>query len=578
VIQSLFTRLVLLSTAVLLIFAAGAGVMLDGFLTKLAYDQLIEELESKAKIAEEVIKSEGVSQGLVKRMSEAAGARVTIVDMDGTVIADSKYEAAKMDNHANRPELVSAAKGVSGHSERVSPTLGEEMLYVAIPSDPMLRLAVGLDYVKDALWQVRKRILLASLPAVLIALSLAYAIFRSLSRRFNAMREFTLRLSAKEYDAELIPSGKDEMSDLERGLVSLRDELKGQMETLDAESRRLRLLVDGLPDGVLVFDADGRLAVANNFAVELLRLSPEEMHGLTAPQLFRNPEIAAGVGEHLSGNGGDLEGFRVNWPEPVREIEVHFRPVPDEEGRRGVLVVLRDISKEAHLERVRSDFISNMAHEVRTPLTAIRGAAETLLDNAMSDAKIAPRFLDTIRRHTIRLENILSDISELSRIEGRGAPVNIVSFDARAPVEEVAALFNAEAQNRGLTLTSSLPDKPISLVSDEEKVDSILINLVQNALRYTHEGGSIEVSVKQRERGVVYTVSDTGIGIPEEAVSRVTERFYRVDPGRSRAQGGTGLGLAIVNHLVTLLDGKLAIKSRVGEGTTVSVELPSEVA
>ncbi|PLX40209.1 MAG: hypothetical protein C0608_09625 [Deltaproteobacteria bacterium] len=577
-IQSLFTRLVLLSTAVLLIFAAGAGVMLDGFLTKLAYDQLIEELESKAKIAEEVIKSEGVSQGLVKRMSEAAGARVTIVDMDGTVIADSKYEAAKMDNHANRPELVSAAKGVSGHSERVSPTLGEEMLYVAIPSDPMLRLAVGLDYVKDALWQVRKRILLASLPAVLIALSLAYAIFRSLSRRFNAMREFTLRLSAKEYDAELIPSGKDEMSDLERGLVSLRDELKGQMETLDAESRRLRLLVDGLPDGVLVFDADGRLAVANNFAVELLRLSPEEMHGLTAPQLFRNPEIAAGVGEHLSGNGGDLEGFRVNWPEPVREIEVHFRPVPDEEGRRGVLVVLRDISKEAHLERVRSDFISNMAHEVRTPLTAIRGAAETLLDNAMSDAKIAPRFLDTIRRHTIRLENILSDISELSRIEGRGAPVNIVSFDARAPVEEVAALFNAEAQNRGLTLTSSLPDKPISLVSDEEKVDSILINLVQNALRYTHEGGSIEVSVKQRERGVVYTVSDTGIGIPEEAVSRVTERFYRVDPGRSRAQGGTGLGLAIVNHLVTLLDGKLAIKSRVGEGTTVSVELPSEVA
>ena len=441
----------------------------------------------------------------------------------------------------------------------------------------MLRLAVGLDYVKDALWQVRKRIFLAALPAVLLSLALAYAIFRSLSRRFDAMRQFTLRLSAKDYSAELLPRGKDEMSDLERGLVSLRDELKGQMETLDAESRRLRWLVDGLPDGVLVFDADGRCKVSNNYAVELLRLSPEEMQGLTAPQLFRNPEIAAGVEEQLGENDDDHESFRVNWPEPAREIEVHFRPVPDEEGKRGVLVVLRDITKEAHLERVRSDFISNMAHEVRTPLTAIRGAAETLLDNAMSDTKMAPRFLDTIRRHTIRLENILSDISELSRIEGRGTPVSVISFDARAPVEEVAALFRADAQNRGIALTVDLPDRALTLVSDEEKIDSILINLVQNALRYTPEGGSVKMAVEEGAGGVKYTVSDTGIGIPEGALPRVTERFYRVDPGRSRAQGGTGLGLAIVNHLVTVLDGRLSIKSREGEGTTVSVELTSEV-
>jgi two-component system phosphate regulon sensor histidine kinase PhoR len=254
---------------------------------------------------------------------------------------------------------------------------------------------------------------------------------------------------------------------------------------------------------------------------------------------------------------------------------VSLTRLPDDQGRPGALVVLRDVTRELHLERVRTDFLANLSHELRTPLTAIRGSAETLLDSARSDPAAAERFLETIRRNALRLESLLQDVSELSRIEGGAAPLEVSTFDGRDPTKHAVDLFGAEAHKKGLALELKVPAEPLPLASDPTKVESVLVNLVQNGVRYTPAGGRVTVSVEATEGGVRYVVEDTGVGIPPRDLSRVTERFYRVDPGRSRAMGGTGLGLAIVKHLVEVLGGTLDIASEPGKGTRVTVLLPS---
>jgi two-component system phosphate regulon sensor histidine kinase PhoR len=240
-----------------------------------------------------------------------------------------------------------------------------------------------------------------------------------------------------------------------------------------------------------------------------------------------------------------------------------------------VLVVLRDVTRQAHLERVRTDFVANLSHELRTPLTAVRASAETLLDGALEDPPAARRFLESIRRNALRLEALLADVSDLARIEAGAEGLSAREFDARTPVEHVLELFRAEAAAAGVTLSGELPAEPLPLVSDPDRVESILVNLVQNAVRYTPRGGAVTVAVEAAPQGASYRVRDTGIGIPPKDLPRVTERFYRVDPGRSRAQGGTGLGLSIVKHLVELLRGELRLESEQGRGTTATVTLPN---
>jgi two-component system phosphate regulon sensor histidine kinase PhoR len=272
---------------------------------------------------------------------------------------------------------------------------------------------------------------------------------------------------------------------------------------------------------------------------------------------------------------GTQEPFRVSWPEPKRELEVVLQPLADEQGRPGVLVVLHDITRRAHLEKVRTDFISNLSHELRTPLTAVRGAAETLQDGALDKPEVAERFLETIRRHSVRLENLLADVSDLARVEAGADTNQVTRFDAWQPVHQVVDLFTTEAERRELRLEAVSDGTELPLWSDPVKIEAVLVNLVQNSLRYTGAGGRVRVSVESIPDGVRYRVVDDGIGIPPGDLPRITERFYRVDPSRSRAQGGTGLGLSIAKHQAEELGGHLSIQSEYGVGTKVVVTLPA---
>lgn len=573
--RTLFGRLAVHSAILLVAVLLVAGMALDPFVTGRETRRLEAMLTSLASIAGVELPSAAPAlQEALRRRGAAGGVRLTVVGPDGTVLADSSYDPRDMENHGNRPEVRTALAGSRGSSVRRSPTLGVDMLYLALPGPPVIRAALPLTDVRSVLWEARRKVFLSILPALLLALGLALFFSRGLTRRFSAMVGFAARLAAGDYGTRLPVQGNDELADLERSLGDLRGELERQVGALRRDRGRLQALVDGLPDAVALLDGDGRLAVANEPARRLLRLPRGAIEGLPGTELLREPRLVDALDRFPSAEGTTWGPVRLSWPEPPCELDAVLRPLPDQEGRPGVLVVLQDVTRQAHLERVRTDFLANLSHELRTPLTAVRASAETLLDGALRDPDAAPRFLESIRRNSLRLEALLGDVSDLARIEAGAEGVDPREFDARQPVHHVLDLFRAEAQASGVSLAEDLPGAPLPLVSDPDRVESVLVNLVQNAVRYTPRDGKVVVTVEAVGAGVVYRVSDTGIGIPPKDLPRVTERFYRVDPGRSRAHGGTGLGLSIVKHLVDVLGGDLAIESVHGRGTTVRVRVP----
>ncbi|GAB4275976.1 MAG: phosphate regulon sensor histidine kinase PhoR [Deferrisomatales bacterium] len=576
--RTLFAKLFLRHLLLVLAVLVAAGWTLDRFLAQRELGELEARLSAQARLASlDLPPAGGGLQEAVTRRARAAGVRLTVIDSDGRVLADSHKDPARMDNHATRPEVAAALGGRPGREVRRSASLGVEMLYVARPGPPVVRAALPTSEIAGVLWEIRRRVLLAAAPALGLALALAWAVSRALTRRLSAMGAFASGLAAGEFGATLPVKGDDELADLERNLNALGRQLRRQVGALTRDQERLRALVDGLPDAVLVLDGAGELTVANRPARELLRLDAAEIEGLPGAEVLRHPRILQGLDRCLALPDGEapfLEPFRVSWPDPPRELQVDIQALPDASGGRGVLVVLRDFTEQARLEQARRDFIANLSHELRTPLTAIRGAAETLLDAALSDPRAARRFLETIRRHSLRLEALLSDVTELARIEAGAASPRVEPLDARQPVRQVLELFASEAERAGVAVEGRLPEGPLELRSDPVHLETILVNLVQNAVRYTPEGGRVTVAVEPSPRGVVYRVEDTGIGIPPKDLPRITERFYRVDPGRSRAQGGTGLGLSIVKHLVERLGGELTIESAPRHGTRVRVEIP----
>lgn len=559
----------------ILALAAGVGLLADSFLQRYKAADMENELERAASQASVQAPEAGPGlEKLIRSIGRATGFRFTVIARDGTVLADSSADAGAMDNHAARPEVAVALQGRRGVEKRKSSTLGVETLYVAIPTGPVIRAARPFSDVEELTEGMRARLLLAVAISLIAAMALSYILARPLTGRLAAMKSFSSAMAGGDYDRPFDSSGPGELGGLERSLETLRGGLRTLVLHLSGDRAKLASIIDGMPDAALLFSAGGRLTAANKAAKRLLRLPASGWEGLSKEEVAREPEILTALDAVMTSDNPPEEPVRLGWRGPELELEVICRPMKEEKGGRGALLLMRDVSRQARLERIRTDFIANMAHELLTPLTAIRGAAETLVNSRQGHDEQTARFIATIHRHSIRLGNIVADVSQLSMIESGALPVETARIDARRPADEVAALFAPEAEKTGLSLKTAAPQEPAWIVSDAEKIESILVNLVQNSIRYTPSGGSVTITVKSIPNGAVYEVADTGVGIPYKDLPRVTERFYRVDPGRSREKGGTGLGLSIVKRLVMALGGKLSIDSQLGKGTRVKVELP----
>ncbi|MFG1690661.1 ATP-binding protein [Gemmatimonadota bacterium] len=530
-----------------------------------------EELVREMGLIQEIIRTCGDTDlpTVIGDISERTGYRVTLIAEDGRVIQDSDVPPSRLsdvENHGARPEVVGAWLGETSFTERVSFTVGRPLLYGAMVSDLdgepiILRVAASMEKIDTTVRNARRVVQGAALIALLAALLLSYALSFLLARPVVSIVSRARELSSGDLSAR-VGGGQRlrEVRELASAFDSLADSLAARIKELSLERDEIQTLIDRMDEGVLALDAQGRVLKANRAASALLQ-DGEEWKGVPITELVTDNRLKKLLNEALIG--------------PVKsrsltsgENEYLLSSSHLEGGT--VLVTMLDVSEIRRLERVRKDFVANASHEMKTPLTAIRGFAETLAEGDHPE-DIRRDFLESIHHNTIRLQRLVDDLLDLSRLEGGRWSAEREVVDLEIVVWEAWSPFAKKAEGKGIAFEV---EGEARVIADNDGLFQIFRNLYENALRYTAAGGTIRVEIRPQEGFAHVGVSDSGSGIPPNALPRIFERFYRADPARSRAEGGTGLGLAIVRHLVLAMEGEVWAESDEGVGTTIRLTLP----
>jgi two-component system, OmpR family, phosphate regulon sensor histidine kinase PhoR len=572
----------LLGSAMLLIAATLLG--LDFYLTRYTTQREVESTRHRLEISARILAGEipEVPQANLekwaKTVGERARARVTFINPSGVVLADSQHDPETMENHAQRPEIRAAVSLGTGSSIRHSATLNRDLCYLAISfpyhSEPgyVLRLAVPLEDVQASVSLVRRRILAASVVAALVALAFAYYFSNSLTRRIAGLRAFAEDLVHGPATGALDTASNDELGVLAQSLNRTSRQLRELVDRLSVESARREAILAGMAEGVLAVNQELRVTFCNTFFLRALGRNAPAAENMPLVELIRDPELR-GVLERVLSSGAPLKERIQLASAEGRTFEVQTGPLVAP-SYRGAIAILHDITDLERLERVRRDFVANVSHELRTPLTAIRGYAETLLEGALEDPENNRKFLEIIKAHAIRLNNIASDLLALSELESGKAPAEPEAVTVNAAIEAALHTVESEARLRDVRLVWERKDDA-EVRGGRTRLEQALINLLDNAIKFNRPGGEVRVATSPAPDGRVrIAVADNGIGIPSEDLSRIFERFYRVDKARSREMGGTGLGLSIVKHVVERMGGSVTAESQLGKGSTFTILLP----
>jgi two-component system phosphate regulon sensor histidine kinase PhoR len=527
------------------------------------------------------------------------GTRLTIIRADGRVVADSDEDPGRMDDHGERPEVLAARRDGIGTASRYSRTLDRRMRYLALPVEAggellgYARASLPLTVIADRLAELRNAVLLAAAAATAVALAIGFLAAGRVTRPLRSMAAATEAIAGGDYGGEVAIDSPDELGHLARAFNSMSRELRRSLATVEADRNKLEAILASMVEGVVAVDGDERIVHINEVARRLLGVEPGDVGGKPIWEVVRLSEVI----ETLSGAMRREEVVHrvvhlpVGQPPGVRPFAapdrvLDLRASPLEAGGEelaGAVLVLEDVTQLRHLETLRRDFVGNVSHELKTPVTAIRGLVETLIDDPEVEPLRRLRFLSKIRNQADRLSNLLTDLLSLSRLESGGVG-ELEPLDVREAVEESVRSLRATAEERKIQVAVELPEEPAVVAGEEEALAQAVSNLLDNALKYTPQGGAVWVRVTEdadavstdavSTDAVTVEVEDTGIGIEPRHRKRIFERFYRVDAARSRQLGGTGLGLAIVKHIALALGGEVAVDSVPGRGSTFRIRLP----
>lgn len=569
---------------VLLLAAIGlAGMLIVQRVEEHFLGQVEQSLHTKAVLVREAIRAqppESLQERMLALRQEIA-TRITLIAADGQVLADSEEDPLKMENHASRPELQRAQDRSYGSVTRFSRTLRESMMYVALRIDEggpvrFVRVALPLDMIEEQLSGLRRIVWTAAAITGVAALLLAFWLTRRLTRPIQELTAGAESIAAGAYGCRVYAESPDELGALARSFNRMSQELAVQFAQLQDDRQKMHAIFGGMVEGVVALDASQRVLFANDRGARLLEFPLPSAVGRKFWEVVRKRPIQEVVRRALN----EPEPFTVelDWNGGlVQNLAVHAAPLPGAPVH-GLVLVLHDTSELRRLERVRQEFVANVSHELKTPLSVIKACIETLLDGAVDDPQHRGPFLEKIAEQSERLHALILDLLSLARIES-GTELFQVERVPLGPL--VAACLEshrarAEAKHQNLEAVPTNPDRDEAAAwADDDALGQVLENLVDNALKYTPDGGRIRVRWWAEGEQVCLEVEDTGIGIPEKDLSHVFERFYRVDKARSRELGGTGLGLSIVKHLVQAMKGSIQASSRLGQGSTFRVRLPA---
>ena len=531
--------------------------------------------------------------------------RITFVDKEGNVLGDSDALAENMQNHSDRPEIIQALRGVIGKHIRKSRTVGYDMMYIAVPVEEknmVVRLAVPLIFLKELDITVLKYTFLGMIFGIILTMLLALKFSTSIIKPLKVLIQLTDEIAQGNYNKRVDISRSDEIGILADNFNNMAQKLNKTISDLKDKNEKLDTIINSMTNGIIAVNAEMKIILVNSIASRMFRIessgtdeNSSDIRGLNIIEVIRNSHIINNLKDTL--RSGEAKVFEINWyshgehilriyinPIFSNNFNLHNTNLPtetensyykqfSEKFNSGAIISIHDITAIKKLEQMRSEFVSNVTHELKTPLTSIRGFVETLRNGAISNPDVADRFLEIIDIEAERLYNLINDILQLADIESRKKDTNIVCQNICSIVDEVVSLLSHLAEKKNVELILDI-DKDMVLCVNKDRFKQMLINLIDNAIKYNKENGKVWITAYKEQGRAIIKIKDTGIGIPEHHHSRIFERFYRVDKGRSRNLGGTGLGLSIVKHIVNLYNGDIKIWSKPGIGTEFTIQLP----
>jgi len=545
------------------------------------------ELEARARLLEGEIAGRLVSgqtvsvDSLCKDLGRKTATRITVILTSGRVIGDTEEDPAVMDNHAKRPEIMEALAGQKGISTRYSPTLGQKLMYAALPLRQgddiigVIRTSIPLISISTILGDIRRNLALGGVVVAVLAAAMSLMIARRISRPLERMKEGAERFARGELMTRLPVPASEELGGLAQAMNEMASQLDERIRTATTQRSQLEAVLSSMVDGVMAVDTEEHVISMNQAAGQLLGVNPDEVQGLAIQEILRNSDLLRFVARTL-GSMWPVEGDIILGDESEKSLQAHGTILHDAEGRGiGALIVLNDVTRMRRLENVRREFVANVAHEIRTPVTSIKGFAETLLDDALSDQKSTRNFLRVIARQTDRLNAIIEDLLTLARIEEEAERAEVELKEQRivAPLRAAVQICEGEASAKGITIDLAC-DQSITGRINSTLLEQAVANLIDNAIKYSEPKSSIHVGAASGDGEIIISVRDEGCGISQEHLPRLFERFYRVDKARSRKLGGTGLGLAIVKHIIQAHAGRVSVTSAPGQGSTFRLHLP----
>ena len=578
-LRSIQWRITVSFILVTLVIMAILGVYLVNSSRNSQLDNLRTQLENEATITAEAClprlldPDESINlDALAKKLGAEIESRITIVALNGTVLGDSEEDPRTMENHADRPEIVDALATGVGESTRYSTTLGQKMMYVAVPisyQDEILgvaRVSLPLTTVENLERQVTLIIIIAVAVAMALVILAAWVTARITTRPIRKLTAASRRIAAGELGQRITIEARDEVGELTYAFNEMSAKTKELVETISEDRTRLATILDNMTDGVIMVDSEGNISLANKAAEKLFNIKET-----------RNEPLIEAVRDHEVDELPKLclrtaQTQAVQYESSVSKSFLRVIAIPI--ARTGVLLLFQNLTELRSLQTTRRELIGNISHEFRTPLAGIKAMAETLSGAAIDDKAAARDFLTRIDGEVDRLTQLVEELTELSRIETGKAELKKEPVDLNKLVEEVIAQLSPQAERQQLSVSREFAANLPSVPADKDRVRQVITNLVHNAIKFTPAGGRITITSRALEGSVVVHIADTGIGIPREDLPRVFERFYKGD--KARAGEGTGMGLAIAKHVVEAHGGTIWVRSEEGKGSTFAFSLPSK--
>jgi PAS domain S-box len=567
--------------ALTLIFMLLSGVYLIRVLDNYFMDNLHDKLLVEARLVREMVISEldnqkplpSAMEGLAGKLGKVTSTRITIIDAKGVVLGDSHEAPSQLENYLERPEIQQAIREGVGTLERESTTLNIEMMYLALPVEKdgeikgLVRLALPITDITIALSRLWLKLFTALVLATGIAGILGFKLAQRLTKPIQEMTAAAQKIAGGDFILCTYTANEDEIGVLGQSLNQMSQKLKETINEVSTGKSKLESVLANMVSGVIFIRQDGTIDLINPAALKIFGIEPKAINDCQQVQIINNDHLYKLIDKALETRKTVKEDLLISSPQE-KNIEVNITPITGrEDSKLGAVVVLHDITVFRKLERVRSDFIANVSHELKTPVTSLKGYAETLLDGALDDPETAREFVRIILTESERLRMLINDLLELSRIESARDQVRWQKIDIKSLLRSLEVKFKPQQEAGQIGLNFILPRKLPYAWGDYSMIEQVLVNLTDNAIKYSPIGGKVKIAVSDQAYGILFEVIDCGPGIPAHDLARVFERFYRVDKGRGRKQGGTGLGLAIAKHILEIHGTQIKVESTLGRGS-----------